>query len=100
MSNVLNTDEPESFAEAKDASHSQLAMQEEYESILKNDTWDLINLPSDKKVIRCRWVYKVKYQFDGAIDRYKDRLVAKGYAQIEGVNFEETFILVAKMTTI
>eukprot|EP01018_Ginkgo_biloba_P001183 Gb_13954 [translate_table: standard] len=54
MSNVLNTDEPESFAEAKDASHWQLAMQEEYDSILKNDTWNLVKLPSDKKSIGYR----------------------------------------------
>ena len=50
-----------------------------------------------KKAIGCRWIYKVKYNADGSVNRYKARLIAKGYAQTHGVDYEETFALLAKM---
>ena len=52
------------------------------------------------KPIGCRWVYKVKYHTDGSVNRYKAQLVAKGYAQKHGIDYDETFALVAKMTII
>ena len=55
---------------------------------------------SHKKVIGCRWIYKAKYNADGTINHYKARLIAKGYAQTHGVDYEETFAPLAKMTTI
>jgi len=60
----------------------------------------LVALPKDKKAIGCKWVYKVKHNADGFMSRYKTRLVAKSYAQIYGINYEETYNLVAKMTTV
>jgi len=60
----------------------------------------LVVLPEDKKAIGCKWVYKVKDNADGFVSRYKARLVAKGYAQTYGINYEETYSLVAKMTTV
>jgi hypothetical protein len=56
-----------------------LTMQEEYNSLLENQTWDLVPLPSGRKLVRCRWVYKTKSAMDGKINRYKARLVAKGF---------------------
>jgi hypothetical protein len=54
----------------------------------------------DKKVIRCKWVYKVKHNVDGSVSRYKTSLVTKGYAQTYGIDYEETYSLIAKMMTI
>jgi hypothetical protein len=77
--------------ESVDASHWRSAMEEEMESLRKNNTWDLVELPRDRKAIGCRWVYKLKKDLDGNIERYKARLVAKGYAQKYGIDFNEIF---------
>lgn len=75
-------------------------MEAEHHSLLKNNTWVLSNLSLGKKPIGCKWVYKVKYKADETLDRYKDRLVTKGFSQIEGIDYEETFSPTAKMSTI
>jgi len=65
-----------------------------------NRTWELVPLPEGKRAIGCKWVYKLKHNSDGSISRYKAKLVAKGYAQTHGINYEETFAPVAKMTIV
>jgi len=60
----------------------------------------LVALPKDKKLIECKWVYKIKHNVDGFVNRYKARLATKGYAQTYGIDYEETYSLVAKMTTV
>jgi len=60
----------------------------------------LVTLPKDKKVIGRKWVYKVKHNVDGSVNIYKARLVVKGYAQTYGINYEETYSLIANLTTI
>lgn len=63
----------------------------------------LVELPPDKKTIGCKWVYRTKFKVDGSVDKYKIKLVAKGYAQHDGINYEETFQTSApktKLTTI
>lgn len=68
--------------------------------MVKNHTWELSELPLGKKPIGCKWVYKIKYKFDGTLDKYKARLVAKSFSQRQGIDYEETFAPTAKMSTI
>jgi len=75
-------------------------MNEEMAALDVNATWELIVLRKDKKVIGCKWVYKLKHNADGSVSKYKARLVAKGYAQTYGINYEETYSPVAKMTIV
>lgn len=73
------------------------AMSKEIHALEENNTWVLTKLPPGKKAIDSKWVYKIKYKTNGEIERYKDRLVAKGFTQVEGVDFHETFEPVAKL---
>ena len=63
----------------------------EYSSLVHNETWDFVELPSERKCIGNKWVFKVKRDRDGEVSRFKAHLVAKGYAQKYGVNCDETF---------
>jgi hypothetical protein len=75
-------------------------MQVEIDALEKNNTWDLVRLPSGKKPVGCRWVFTVKYNSDGTVKRYKAKLVAKGYIQTYGIDYLETFAPVAKMNIV
>ena len=68
----------------------------EYDSLMKNQTWSLVPLPSGKQLVGCKWVYKTKFTADRQNEKYKARLVAKGFNQLEGIDYNETFALVAK----
>ena len=63
---------------------------------LKNGTWELVPLPDGKKAIGSRWVFKIKRNADGSIERYKGRLVAQGFSQKPGLDFLETFASTTK----
>ena len=72
------------------------AMQEEMDSIQRNDTWKLTELPHDKKNIGTKWVYKTKFNSDSSVEKHKARLVAKGFTEKHGIYYEETFAPIAR----
>jgi len=75
-------------------------MVEEYNSIMVNDVWEVVSRPQDRSVVGSRWIYKIKYVANDSIEKYKARFVAKGYARMEGIDYEETFAPVARYTSI
>ena len=75
-------------------------MKEEFDALSKNHTWDLVTLPPWKFVVSCKWIYKIKTCSNGSIERYKTRLIAKCFTQEYGIDYEETFAPVARISSI
>jgi len=100
----LSLEEPESYQEAtqdKEWLKWKNATHEEMDSLIKNGTWDLVDKPTNRKIIGCRWLFKLKSGIPGVEPvRFKARLGAKGYTQREGVDYQEIFAPVVKHTSI
>ena len=100
---AASTPEPTSFRQSQQRSDADLwqkACEEEMEAHRLNGTWEIVKLPPGKRAIGSRWFMKVKHNADGSLDRYKSRLVAKGYSQRPGFDFKETFAPTVRYSTI
>eukprot|EP00253_Pinus_taeda_P005781 PITA_05781 len=97
---LLSSVEPRNVSEACKDECWVKAMNEELEQIEKNNTWELVPRPNDKNVIGTKWILKNKLNENGDVIRNKARIVCKGYAQQEGIDFEENFSLVARLEAI
>ena len=75
-------------------------MTEEFSSLQKNNTWELVDLPPGRKLVQCKWVYKTKFATDGSPLKYEAIMVSKGYSQVHGIDYNETFAPVANMDSI
>ena len=92
--------EPSSFEEALQQPIWFDTMVEEYDSIIKNNAWEFVPRPVGKSVVGSRWIYNVNQAEDGSVEMYKAIFVARGFSQVEGIDYEETFAIVARYSSI
>jgi hypothetical protein len=94
---ACDDDEPRSFAEVEKDAEWRAAMKAELDAVEKNRTWELADLPRGHRAITLKWVFKLKRDEVGAIIKHKTHLVARGFLQREGIDFDDAFTPVARM---
>jgi hypothetical protein len=92
--------EPVAFSDADKYVAWHDAMCDEIKALRSNHTWSLVPFHPSMNVVGSRWVYRIKRRVDGSIDRYKARLVARGFTQQEGIDYSETFSPVIRQATV
>jgi hypothetical protein len=97
LSGIIDV-EPTSYEEVAKKKEWKDAMVEEYQSIVKNDVWDVVPTLKEKTVVSSKWIYKTNNSTDGSIEKYKARFVARDFSQREGIDYEETTAHVARYT--
>uniref|UniRef100_A0ACD6APZ5 Uncharacterized protein n=2 Tax=Avena sativa TaxID=4498 RepID=A0ACD6APZ5_AVESA len=100
IASLQSVEIPRDWKVAKQDPKWREAMIEELNALERNKTWELVHLPAGKRAVGCKWIYTVKQNPEGKIERYKARLVARGYSQAYGIDYDETFAPVAKMNTV
>ncbi|XP_074377150.1 uncharacterized protein LOC141718671 [Apium graveolens] len=99
LANITKILEPCSYKQVVHYPEWCTVMATELAALEANDTWDVVPLPANQKLVGCKWIFKVKYLPNGQVERYKARLVAKGFTQTKGIDYFETFASVAKMSS-
>jgi hypothetical protein len=75
-------------------------MIEEYESILKNDVWEVVPRPQGKSIVTSKWIYKIKHAADDSVEKFKAIFVARGISRKEGIDYDEIFSPISKYSSI
>ena len=78
---------PRNIQESFDDPNWKVAVMEEINALKRSGTWELVDLPKEKRTVGCKWVFTMKCKADGGIERYKARLVAKGFTQTYGIDY-------------
>lgn len=102
LAQTVLEDEPQSYDEAMASRHRDewlSSMKSEYNSLINNDVWKLVDRPKNRNVIKCKWVYRVKCDSSGNFQKYKARLVARGFTQKYGIDYTDTFSPVVRHST-
>jgi len=99
MSHIIDS-KPSSYEEEEKQQVWKDAMMGEYQSIMKNDAWEVVQRPKGKSFVTSKWIYNIKHVVYGSIKNYKAIFVARGFSQKKGVDCDETFSLVERYTSI
>ncbi|GKA88294.1 putative reverse transcriptase domain-containing protein [Tanacetum coccineum] len=100
VTNLNKTIKPKTYREASTDERWVEAMNKEMEALNRNNTWDITELPKGRKPVGSKWIYKIKYKSNGEVEKYKARLVTKGFSKKKRLDYEETFSPLVKMVTI
>jgi hypothetical protein len=100
---LLDSDDPATYQDAMGSTDSESwfgAMRSEFKSMDDNLVWNLVDLPDGSRAVECKWVFKKKIVIDGNVYVYKARLIAKGFQQVQGVDYVETFSIIAMLKSV
>ena len=99
-SRITNLFVPRNIEEVLNDPNWNSTVIEEMNALKETSTWEVVELPKDKKTIGCKWGFTIKCKADGSVERYKVRLVAKGFTQTYRIDYQETFAPIAKINSI
>ena len=100
ITNLSSVEIPNNVQEALASPNWKKEVYEEMRALKSNGTWEITKLPRGKKTVGCRWIFTVKYNSNGMIERYKTMLVTKGFTQTYGIDYQETFAPIAKLNVV